>query len=54
MRDEMVRVSPGTPLIETLLTLYKTRASLRFMLIAFPLMLGSIAICTLYIYLRYL
>jgi len=27
---------------------------LRFMLIAFPLMLGSIAICTLYIYLRYL
>lgn len=27
---------------------------MRFMLIAFPLMLGSIAICTLYIYLRYL
>jgi len=28
MRDEMVRVCPDTPLIETLLTLYKTRASL--------------------------
>ena len=28
MRDEMVRVSPHTPLLETLLTLYKTRASL--------------------------
>ena len=27
---------------------------LRFMLMAFPLMLGSIAISTLYIYLRYL
>lgn len=28
MRDEMVRVSPSTPLLETLLTLHKTRASL--------------------------
>ncbi|MEN8206855.1 MAG: CBS domain-containing protein [Pseudomonadota bacterium] len=28
MRDEMVRVAPDTPLLETLLTLYKTRASL--------------------------
>jgi len=28
MHDEMVRVSPDTPLIETLLTLHKSRASL--------------------------
>lgn len=28
MRDEMVRVSPDTPLLETLLMLHKTRASL--------------------------
>jgi acetoin utilization protein AcuB len=28
MQDEMVRLSPDTPLLETLLTLYKTRASL--------------------------
>jgi len=28
MRDEMVRVSPHTPLLETLLILHKTRASL--------------------------
>lgn len=28
MHEEMVRVSPDTPILETLLTLYKTRASL--------------------------